>query len=62
MNSVLLLFGLLMALTPITIIAAMDNITDLPMRFSMQQMGTLRGLLFSGVTFMVIALVMIWWI
>ena len=62
MNTFLFLFGALMVITPMAVVAQQSDLHDLVTRFSHKQLITLSAMARSGITFVVIALVMMLWI
>jgi hypothetical protein len=61
MNAFLLLFGVVMFITPVLILLKMEDLHDLPLRFSHKQRNLMSNMLRSGVMFVGIALALFLW-
>lgn len=61
MNAFLLMFGVMMFITPLMILLGIDDLKDLPMRFNLKQLNIIRNMFISGVMFVGIALALILW-
>lgn len=61
MNSFLLMFGVMMFVTPLMILLGIDDLKDLPLRFNLKQLNIIRNMFISGVMFVGIALALFLW-